>query len=81
MEGELEELRQQVQSLRGGNEQLHQQQASQAMGAAAPAILSATYAPSPVVERVVYIPKEQSCCIFSGRGEDSVFERVEEIQS
>lgn len=81
MEVELEELRRQVQSLRGENERLHQQQASQAMGAAGPSTVNVLPAPSPIVERVVYVPRERRGRMFSGRGEDNVFEWVEEIQA
>ncbi|KAA0710593.1 hypothetical protein E1301_Tti015735 [Triplophysa tibetana] len=51
------------------------------MGAAGPSTVNVLPAPSPIVERVVYVPREQRGHMFSGRGEDNVFEWVEEIHS
>ncbi|XP_073672021.1 uncharacterized protein [Paramisgurnus dabryanus] len=89
MESELEELRRQVQSLQSENEQL-QRQASSAAGPSV-GISSASDtpvrvsdvvdAPRPMAERIILVPRERRCSIFSGRDDEEVFEWVEEIKS
>jgi len=81
MKVELDELRKQVQSLRGENERLHQQEAAQAAQVVGPSTAIVLPAPSPTVERVFYVSRKRRCRMFSGRREDNLFEWVEEIQA
>ncbi|XP_073803888.1 uncharacterized protein [Danio rerio] len=89
MESELDELRRQVQSLQSENEQLQHQ----ANSAARPSVSASSVvdtnahasgvsdASRPIAERIILIPRERRCSTFSGRGDEDVFEWIEEMKS
>lgn len=89
MESELDELRRQVQSLQSEKEQLQRQATSAAglsVGASSVADTNVNAfgvldAPRPMAERIIFVPRERRCPIFSGRGDEDVFEWVEEMKS
>lgn len=87
MESELEDLRRQVQSLQSENENLQRQASSAAGPSVSISSASDTHArgvvdaPRPMAERVILVPRERRCSIFSGRDDEEVFEWVEEIKS
>ena len=86
MEEEIAELRRQVQTLNTQNEQLQQRvntavdsQATGSTNVHTPANPGAT--PRVATERVVFLPRERRCAIFSGEGDDDFFEWMEDVQA
>ena len=86
MEEELAELRRQVQMLNTQNEQL-QQRVSTAVDSQATTSTSVHTPANPgatsrvATERVVFLPRERRCAIFSGGADEDLFEWMEDVQA
>lgn len=87
MEGELQELREVIAQLRADNERLRQEQAAAATGSGSMPVTSAASssapppATAPLVERLVFVPRERKCPMFRGRTGIGLAEWIEEAQA
>lgn len=88
MEGELQELRDLVMQLKADNERLRREQVAAAPdpAAAGPSTTSAaaslpSIAGAPLVDRLVFLPRDRKCPMFRGRSGMGLTEWLEEVQA
>lgn len=87
MEGELQDLRELVAQLRADNERLRQEQAAAVPGpSTAPPTSSVpptapVNARDPLVERLVFVPRDRKCPMFRGKSGIGLTEWLEEVQA
>ncbi|XP_023815430.1 uncharacterized protein LOC110015877 [Oryzias latipes] len=81
MEGQVQDLTDLVSRLQAENERLRQQQAAASGPGAAPATLAGPSTNPPVVERLLYVPRDRKCPMFRGRTGIGLTEWLEEVQA
>lgn len=81
MEGELQELRDLIVQLRTENERLRQEQAAAVPGPSVGPSIAPPTASAPLMERLVFVPRERKCPHFRGRSGIGLAEWLEEVQA
>ncbi|KAK7909594.1 hypothetical protein WMY93_014278 [Mugilogobius chulae] len=81
MEDELQELRNQIAQLKADNEKLRQDRAPASASSGVGTSAASAAPTTPVIDRLVFVPRDRKCPMFRGRTGISVGEWAEEAQA